>query len=431
MESRREPLSGADHAWLRMESRVNPMVITSVIFLDGPIDLGRLEAVIAERLLPHVRFRQRVVPGLLGTPAWELDPYFELRNHVFREKLPPPGGRAWLEARVGELFGKPLDHRRPLWDLRVVEDFEGGSALIVRLHHAIADGMALLQILLSLTDAGDEEPRQPPPRRNGSNGFAPTDLLDPEKVIRLARQGVNGAAAIGRILLLPPERRTPIRGRLSSRKTAAWSEALPLPELKAIGKRVNGTVNDVLQAALAGALRGYLASRGLETRGRDVRTIVPVDLRPAGQAASTGNRFGLVFVDLPVGIPDPLERLRETKLRMDRIKASPEAAMIFGLLHAIGYAAPQVEAAALGLFGSKASAVVSNVPGPREARYLGGRKIKDILFWVPESGGIGMGVSFFGYHGKIRVGVVTDAALVPDPRRITEGFEAEIDRLKS
>jgi diacylglycerol O-acyltransferase len=430
LEAKSEPLTGVDHAWLRMESRVNPMVITALIVVDGRLEPGRLEAVLEERLLPHARFRQRVVGGApWTTPRWELDPEFDLRNHVIRERLPPPGGRKWLEVRVGELFGQPMNRRRPLWDVRVFDDFEGGTAIVCRFHHAVADGMALLRILLSLTDAGEDTPDPRPPRPQKRNGVTPTALLDPDRLLRLAKHGANGAVALGRLLLLPPETPTPIRGRLTRRKAASWSEPFAIPDIKAIGKKVGGTVNDALLAALAGALGTYLEERNLTTEGLDLRAVVPVDLRPTDRPPAAGNFFGLVFLDLPVGIRDPLERLRETKRRMDRIKSTPEAAAVFQLLHAVGYTAPVVEEAALRYFGSKASAVVSNVPGPKECRILAGREIRDILFWVPESGGIGFGASFFGYRERIRVGVVTDASLVPEPAVIAAGVEAEVDRL--
>jgi WS/DGAT/MGAT family acyltransferase len=290
--------------------------------------------------------------------------------------------------------------------------------------------MALMQILLSLTDARDPAAAPAKPAHShGTGGFSVADLVDPEQLIRLAKKGARGVESLGRILLLPGDSPSPIRGPLTSRKVATWSEPLAIPDLKTIARRHHATINDVLQASIAGALGRYLEGRGVERDGLEVRAVVPVDLRPPNRPPDTGNFFGLVFLELPVGIRDPVERLVETKRRMDRIKATPEAAAIFQLLHAIGYMSPRIEELALRVFGSKATAVMTNVPGPKEVRQLCGREIRDIMFWVPESGGLGVGVSFFSYRGRVRVGIVSDAGLAPDPAAIAAGFEVEVDRL--
>jgi WS/DGAT/MGAT family acyltransferase len=188
-------------------------------------------------------------------------------------------------------------------------------------------------------------------------------------------------------------------------------------------------VNDVLVTAVAGALRRYLHSRDQLTEGITIRALVPVNLRALGAPLKLGNRFGLVFVDLPIGIADPFERLMAFKQQMAAIKDSPEAVVAFGILTTIGMIPAGVEHRVVELFGNKATAVMTNVPGPREPLYLAGKRLRRIMCWVPQSGRLGLGVSILSYAGEVCLGVATDAGLVPDPEKIVGGFQAEFDEL--
>jgi hypothetical protein len=165
--------------------------------------------------------------------------------------------------------------------------------------------------------------------------------------------------------------------------------------------------------------------------GLDIRAVVPVNLRPESDVVKLGNRFGLVFLALPVGIADRRQRLRELKRRMDAIKASSEPMVIYGLLNAVGLTGPRIESVALQLFGSKATAVMTNVPGPREELYLAGKAMRSMMFWVPQSARLGLGVSILSYAGQVRLGVATDSGLVPDPESIIEAFQSEMSAMMS
>jgi WS/DGAT/MGAT family acyltransferase len=206
---------------------------------------------------------------------------------------------------------------------------------------------------------------------------------------------------------------------------------VPLDDFKAIGKAFNATVNDVLVATATGALRRYLEQRGEPTTGVAIRASVPVNLRPLDDQYRLGNAFGLVFLTLPVGIADPVRRLRAIKKEMDELKRSPDALVAYGVLHVLGFAPVGVERLGLRFFGSKATAVLTNVPGPREPLYLAGRKVQNVMFWVPQSGHLGLGISILSYAGGVMLGVATDEGLVPDPERIVEGFEKEFKALRT
>jgi diacylglycerol O-acyltransferase len=441
-------MSSVDAAWLGMEDPTNLMMVTGVMTLDGKADLKRLRLLLDRRLAPFGRFHQRVVrPRSRGSlPHWQDDPHFEIENHVSHIALPAPGGDKVLREMVSELMSTPLDYTKPLWQMHLIDGYDSGSVVLARIHHCIGDGIALVRVMLSLTD---ETATAGPPRRRTEHVAASTpldwlpaavgrgvaagqDLIsNPEKLGDLARLGAHGAYRLGRLILLPPDPATVFKGELGRRKRAAWSEELPLDDFKLIGKAYGATVNDVLVAATTGALRRYLEKRGESTSGLSIRASVPVNLRPPDQAHKLGNSFGLVFLSLPVGIVDPARRLRAIKHEMDGLKRSPEALVAFGVLSVMGLAPVEVEQLGLRFFGSKATAVLTNVPGPREPLYLAGLRLHRMMFWVPQSGHLGLGISILSYDGRVMLGVATDEGLVPDPERIVEAFRLEFAAMRT
>jgi WS/DGAT/MGAT family acyltransferase len=178
----------------------------------------------------------------------------------------------------------------------------------------------------------------------------------------------------------------------------------------------------------AGALRDYLADKGDPVDGIGIRAIVPVNLR-GEEAVGLGNHFGLVFLDLPIGIGHPLERLYEVRSRMRALKGSYQPLIALGLLNAVGYGPRAIQEQVTAMLGNCASAVMTNVPGPTHPLYLAGARIAELDFWVPQSGGIGMGVSILSYDGRIQFGVITDAGLVRDPQAIVRRFADEFEKL--
>ena len=433
-----ELLSSVDAAWLRMEDPTNLMMVTGILVFDEPLDARRFRSTIERRLLPFDRFRQKVVeaPLGLGPPRWVEDDRFDLDSHIHRLALPPPGGKAALEEMVGDLMSTPLDMSKPLWQMHLIDGYEGGSVLLTRLHHCIADGIALIQLLLSLTDASPRPGRRPASRhRLPSGGFSlPLDavasaIANPMELIGHAQTGLSLADTLQRLVLMPPDPHTVLKGALGVGKRAAWSEMIPLDAIKAAGARHRATVNDVLISAVAGALREYLAGRDEDVDHLEIRAAVPVNLRSIERGLDLGNSFGLVFVPLPISVPQPVRRLTELKARMDKIKASSEAIVSFGVLTALGTVPKALYTPAVEFFGSKASVVMTNVPGPREPLYLAGRRITQCMFWVPMSGHLGLGISILSYAGGVMVGVAADGGLVPDPDRVVAAFDRELKLL--
>jgi diacylglycerol O-acyltransferase / wax synthase len=452
-------LAKVDTAWLRMEDPTNLMMITGVMVFGAPIEFERLRATIESGLLCFDRFRQRAVEPLtpLGHYAWQEDPDLDIDYHLQRATLPAPGDQAALQELASLLSSRQLDLGRPLWQIHLVGPCGPGCALIVRLHHSLADGIALVHVLLSLADRQADSPwprhkaaaavphrHHPlravtgPARRTLRAGWRLGGGLlregarlsgDPSYALDLARLGARGATALGRLLFIPPDPRTALKGKLQVSKQVAWSQPLPVVDVKAVGRSLGGTINDVLLTATTGALRRYLQDRDQPVEGLKIRAVVPVDLRPPGTESDLGNRFGLVFLPLPVGIAEPAARLQELRRRMDKLKGSLEAPVAFGILYSIGALPQFAQDVVVDIFGTKATAVVTNVIGPREKIYLAGAPLEALMFWVPQSGKLGLGVSILSYAGRVWLGVITDAGLVPDPEAIIDGFHHEFAEL--
>jgi len=449
-------MSTADVAWLHMDRPTNNMVVNGVMWFDEPVDWERLRQVFEERFLaPYPKFRQRVVePSLsLGRLRWEDDPAFDLDHHLIPARLPAPGDRTALHRYVSQQMSRPLDRDRPLWEAHLIDGYDGGSALFHRIHHSIADGIALIRLLLSMTDDQPEEAlfhpadRETPARSRSLTGRARglvSDavrvsgqlahegmevLTNPSRAVQLAELASAGTTALGKDLLLSPDYRTVLKGQMGPNKHAMWSEPFDLAAVKAIGRAHGATVNDVMCAAVTGALRSYLEHRDSLTE--EIRALVPFNLRPLDQPLPRhlGNKFGIVFLPLPVGIVDRRERLAEIKRQMDAIKSSAEGVVAYGILSVIGMTPVQIEKVVIDLFASKGSLVLTNVPGPTQPVYLAGSKVAGIMGWVPASGGVALGISIFSYDGEVTVGVSADARLVPDPERLVDAFNDELAAL--
>jgi len=466
---RGQRLSGIDAALLRAEHPTNPLTVTGVLMFASPLGFEPLVQTIETRLLHIDRFHQRAVedPQEPGHFYWQEEPEIDLDYHLQRTALPEPGDQAALQALVSHLASTQLDFTHPLWQFHLVEHYGSGSALICRLHHSIADGVALVQVLLSLTDLqpGDSvavvEQPQPAGRETGApaagasagaggsrpgigrraaRGLAQWGtplLLHPRSTLRLARTraadllalGTGAAATLGALLLYEPDPKTPLRGALTGRKHAVWSAPVPLPEVKLIGRRLGGTVNDVLITALTGALRRYLLDHGVVLKDIRLRAIVPVNMRSGEGGQNIGNDLALVFLPLPMDVADPVAGLAEVKRGMDDLKGSLEPLVTKGLFQLLGVVPRPLQDALISFFGSKATALITNVPGPGEPLYVAGAPLDAIMGWAPQTGGVGLGISILSYAGQVRLGVLVDEEIVPDPEAIVAGFEAEVETL--
>jgi diacylglycerol O-acyltransferase / wax synthase len=444
-----ERMSAVDTTWLRMDRPTNPMMIVAVWMLEGPVTLDKVEKQIADGLLSYRRYRQKIEVLPAGT-YWRDDPNFDLAHHIKRTNLPGRGDKPAFERFVGELASEPLDPNHPLWTVHIVEKYDGGAAVVFRMHHAIADGVALMGVTMALVDgpAGKERRSRQKDEEEGwledlmapvvsainagtqASTYALSAALDlarhPLRAAGLLRDGAGVAGELGYLLFMPSDSATRFKGKLNGSKRVAWCEPLQLPEVKAVSRALGCSINDMLLSCVAGAMRRYLAEKGDGTKGVEVRALVPIDLRRPGDV-ELGNRFGILAVQLPVGIEHPLERLMTVRQRMLALKTSYEPATTLGLFAALGRLPKLVQDQLFNILLSRATAVMTNVPGPTEPLTIAGSTLKQSLFWVPQTGDVGMGVSILSYAGKVQFGLITDAALTPDPEAVVSRFPEEFE----
>ena len=465
-----ERMSKVDTAWLRMDSPSNLMMIVGVWVVKPRLRHADLRRRIEERLLKYPRFVQCAVEDATGA-TWVHDPAFNLSNHLVIETLPSRPGRHEQEAlqdRLAELTMQPLDKQHPLWQFHLVEHYKGGSAMMVRIHHCIADGIALLGVTQSLVDGGSPPPEQPHRESHkagidGAGEWIADSLLkpftnmtvkalgvagegavralgllaEPQKGVQngvhdsvdLAKLAYHAMADLASLALMADDSPTRLKGTPGHSKRVAWCAPIPLVEVKAVGKALNCSINDVLLSCVAGAIGAYLQEHGDSTRGKEIRAMVPVNLRSPDHAHHLGNQFGLAPLVLPIGLDNPIERVYEVRRRMQGLKGSMQPLLAFGLLAVAGLLVKPMQDAMLGLFSKKTTAVMTNVPGPREKMKLCGSTVEETLFWVPQSGTVGLGVSILSYGGGVQFGVVSDSTLCPDPQKIIDQFEPEFAKL--
>lgn len=463
-------MGSVDVLWLNMDRPTNLMVIVSVVLLESVPDWDRVLDVLRERMLakyPVFTQRARSPRGPFGRYRWEDDPDFDLEHHVHRVTLTGAGGAsgadadadadAQLQRYIEEHLPRPFDRRRPLWEVHLVEGPGTGAALVFRTHHSLADGIALTRVLLGLTDGPDGRPGDlvgPPAATDLATGPLAAPLVPPRPGPvasgvqlarrmtdagreRLQRKGARAAVtdAAGFALrtgqavsdvLLTTNPASAVGGDPGRRKRVVWTSPLPLTGLRQAGHLVGATLNDVLASAVAGALHSYQVDRGREPV--DLATMVPVNLRPLDEPLprELGNRFALVFLRLPSSDATPLGRLALSKARMDWLKASPEAALTYALISVLGRAPAPLNRWLVDFFADKAIGVTTNVAGPRDSRSLAGARLSGLLGWVPGSGRHTLGFCIVTYDGAVRIGIMADQSVVPDPERVLVALEEEI-----
>lgn len=462
-----ERMSVVDTAWLRMDDEGHAMLIVSVLTTATPVRLADLRQVLATRLLCFPRFRRRPVADALGA-SWHDDPDFDLDAHIVRAPLPEPAGPAELQALAARLAAERLDPARPLWQVHFVERYGGGSAWVLRVHHCYADGMAMVRVLLSLTEQDSGPALAAASAAGRGHGAAAhfsrlqplvqwldqvtqpaSDIFEnalaegarlleggvhrmfhPGEAARIASQAGGMAGEFARVLALPDDPPTPLRAKLRGEKRVAWTAPLDLAEVKTVARALDCSVNDVLMATLAGALGSHLRdAHAIDTDGLVLRASMPMNLRAAEDPMTLGNKFGLVFVDLPVGVRNPLQRAFRMHDTLHALKGSLQPPMTLLTLGVMGMLPGVAQAPLIELFSRKGTVVASNVPGPQAPLNLCGQRIDEIYFWVPQSGSMGLGASILSYAGKVFFGLIADSALVDQPQSLADRFGREFEHL--
>ncbi|GGC62593.1 WS/DGAT domain-containing protein [Marinobacter halophilus] len=442
----------SDSAWLALERPENPMTITIMLRVDG-LTAGRLREFLSVYWVAWERFLCRPV---WKAPAWywQKDPTFSVAHHL--DVVIDRFDQAQLQDWVSDRLNEPLPLYRPAWKFWLAPNAEGGAAVLLRLHHCYADGLSLLGIFARLCPASPRQypavygapelPRlgrwvesaqqwlgsvasQATPANQGAASSAGPGFAE-----RAVQSGARLVHELSEFLVTQEDTHSDLKRPLLGRRRCRWSIPVPLDRFRAIASTTNTTINDVLLACVAAAIRPRLGMTPEQLDDAVMHAAVPVDIRsrmPEGMAPDQdepGNCFGTVFVPLPVDGESALERLFRIKHETRQLKKSWQPGIAWGLT-ACASLLPEVGRRPLAdLFFRKASAVVSNVPGTAETRYLAGCAITEQMFWVPQAGDIGLGVSIVSYAGQVQFGVVADEAILANPQDFLDDCLLELEQ---
>jgi len=486
MSERRTPIRVEDLTWLNMDRPNNLMSVSGLMWFREAPTASNVDAIVQERIVERFPVFSRRPVEVDGSWFWEDDPTFSLDKHLHHVTLDPPGDLGALQRHISAGHAEPLPKDQALWRFELINGVHGldeagpVSVLFARFHHAMADGIRLVQLLLSLLDSqADAAPvsrvghvadgrqsladavrteawrsvgqlgdlatgavraglttvssaRLPTLRVPTVSGLA-RSLSPPRVVDAIAgvsspdNRLVNDWASASKLLVSPPAPRTVWSGAPGVEKTLLWIGGIELTQVKARATTGSATVNDVLVSAVAGGLRRYLEDCG-DTRTRDLPWMIPVALKSLEDnlPRELGNHFTLVNLTLPVGIADPVDRLEEVKRRMTRLKNSDEALMVFGLGQVVARAPTAVSVALTNLVANHNTGVMSNVPGPVAPMSLAGCEVLTVVGWNPTSGNQPISICLFSYNGEVTMGLCTDNLRIPDPHLVAHHLAAEL-----
>jgi WS/DGAT/MGAT family acyltransferase len=448
-------LTAVDASFLHQEGASSHMHIGGLTLLEGP-------APAMEDFLEQIRRRLHLVPRYRhklaytaldsGRPVWVDDPNFNLEFHVRHTALPAPGSWEQLRNLTARIFSQALDRSKPLWEMWLIEGFEGGRfALISKTHHSLIDGIAGVDLATVLFDVLPE----PPPLRHSGRAWKPHSEPDTGELVAVGLRGavragleVAGAAlgaltrpertlervkeaaeGVGEIVWagLNPAPSTPLNVPIGPHRRFVGIAA-SLEDFKLVKDVLGGTVNDVVLTVVTGALRAFLLDRGVRTEGMEMRALVPVSVRTVGERHETGNRIAVMRGPLPVYIADPLQRLRFVRHAMDGLKESKQALGAEAIASAQNFAPPTILAQASRLnFSTRLfNLIVTNVPGPQFPLYVLGRRMERVfpVAFLPENHALA--VAIMSYDGEMNFGLLGDFDALPDLESIGDRIKSEL-----
>jgi len=424
---KRERITPNDAIWLQ-DSATNLMVINAVITTDH-LDVRTLRTTFQQRIFEgqdaesFERFRCRA-SGSGHRRYWERDPAFDLKRHIIPARVKRLDGPDAVQAYVGREANKDLDPDHPLWQIQVIAGLgEDATVILLRFHHSLGDGEALVGLLFSLVD-------EPPGVRDLRSGRVAHGGRWLPGLLRTAAAAMSAPGILLRRLTWLPDR-SPMHGPpLSGIKRVGWTRPLDLEVVKRANQHIGATVNDVLMASVSGAFSHYLLDHGSAAPSRFLVSM-PVSVRALAKSSRCGNYFAPVPLELPTGRGVHGHRILAVKERMDQLKGSPVPLVIYHLQRAlVSFLPDNVSRAVIDFLANKCSAVVTNVRGPAKDLAIQGRHLRSLMFWVPQRARIGIGISILSFAGKVQVGVIADQALIPDPAELIQAFEDEFETLK-
>jgi diacylglycerol O-acyltransferase / wax synthase len=440
-----EQLNALDASFIDAEDqdRNASFAIASIAVFEGPTpSYEEFLAAIRRRLplVPLYRRKLRKVPFGLGPPVWVDDPHFDLRYHVRQTALPAPGGDQQLRRLMARVMTQRLDRDYPLWEYWLVEGLEQGRwALISKVHHCMVDGVSGTDLYRVIFDASPEPPPLPDveeqPVASEPSGFELAaravvnsallplheggvirrTLANPEVAVRQATEVLRGVMRMAEAL--PPAAKSSLSGPIGRQRRHTWARA-SLDDVKKVKNSLGGTVNDVFLAAISSGFRSLLLARGEEPTPSMIPSLVPVSLRSEGEESIYENRVSALVASLPVDVADPVERLAAIRTQMAALKASSESKAgeavvalrrytpfaLASMFVRLAFSFPQREIVT----------VTTNVPGPQQPLYGLGRRLIEIIPYVPIATTLRTGISIFTYCGQVTFGITGDYATTPD-----------------
>jgi WS/DGAT/MGAT family acyltransferase len=425
--------------------------ITAMMFFKTKLSEQKVIQILDERIKGLKKFQEKVIDKS-GRPTWHFDELFDINSHIHKVALPDGGDDKALMKMVSDLISMPLDYTKPLWQIHLIENYYGGSALLWRIHHAIGDGASLVNAMLTLTDhqpnasikkeLSTESQRTIKTKTNWKEklkqGFKLVEktyvqskkiITKPDElnsIISVVKDSTNDLVSF---LKSSDNKNSIYKGKLGVQKKVAWSKEMALSDIKKISKYYNAKVNDTLLAILTGALRRHMEKHQQDT-GITFNIACPVDMRKNDNEMDLGNKVGAILIQLPINTADFGERMQRISKKTQQLKKSLEPPLAYYYTEFISDLIPkEIELYAAKMLGSKLMAILSNVPGPKQPIYFAGEEIDNIMFWLPHTYSMGMALSVISYNNKVSIGITVDANLIQDPEEIIHNFEIELNEV--
>jgi len=454
-------LSAQDASFLYGERPEAPLHIGSIAVFEGDVPYERVVENIASKIHLIPRYQQRVVPAPfnIGHPTWEWDPEFDIRQHVKQVRIDPPGNDAQLMALSAKLFEGMLDRNKPLWEIYMVEGLEGPrSAMVSKVHHCLVDGVSGIELLMIVLDVSPTPaPPMPAPERDPVPPIppAPTRLVDAifdnmrAELDRVSDYSKNTVDAVvsgdsrvrtamrsleaAQPYLSTPVARAPFNKPLARNRIVACSE-FSFAEIRGIRASCGGTVNDVVLTVLSGALGRYLELHGEKTADRSMRILAPVNVRREDERGALGNRVSMLLIEVPVGVDDPVERLKTITERTEMLKRQNVAAGTDIIGEFLGGVPPMLQSL-VGILppprNNLANLTCTNIPGPMIPLYNVGHRMLAHYPLMPIAWEMGVGCGVTSYNHKLYFGLIADPNAAPDVVRLKEFLDQAFVELRS
>jgi len=397
-------MSSVDYALWRAAGHGN-LVIPLLMVFSAELSRDAVRENLQTRLALYHQFTHRIERRWWLRAHWVPDPAFSIDKHLDELRFPAGSGAEELKTWMSGEVCKPLANDRPLWKATLVHGIDGRSALVMRVHHSLADGMSLMGLISHMTDITQGAPLMEPARVSQREALSIGVLL---------RRAPRVLADALQMVFMRKDRSTKLKGQLGRDKSLAWSDALSLAATREIAHRHSATVNDVMLAVIAGALHWYLRARDEAAVAGPLRAAIPMNIRPRGDSSILGNQFGLVGLELPIHLTDPLQRLRAVRDAMTALKGGLQGQLALALVRCAGLLPLHLQQLVLGIFLRRCTAVITNVIGPAEARTVAGVRIDELIGFVPQTMMVGVGVSILSYNDTVRIGFLVDNKLMPD-----------------